>query len=514
MTELPTDSKVAVIGAGTMGAGIAQVAAAANHAVLLIDVADGVAAKAKDNIKAGLKSLITRGKKTQTEVDQLLENIETEQSLENIGSCKLVIEAIVENIEIKQNLIEQIEELSDDSTIIASNTSSISISALGANAKRPANIVGMHFFNPAAVLKLVEVVSGLQTSKQVADTIYQTAKAWGKKPVHTQSTPGFIVNRVARPFYAEALRSLSEQLASVETIDALMRSCGGFKMGPLELTDLIGQDVNCAVTESVYSAYFQDKRFMPSVLQAEMVAAGLLGRKSGKGFYNYTDDNNGASKDKSELIGNAQIEPQLSAWSSTSAQTVKIIGHMSVIDSLLAHIENSSYQLEKSSDGLPGIEVGEAIIQLSDGRTATQRAADQCTPNVILFDYAADYQNCDLIALSVAQQANADALADAIGFFQTLGKQVCVLKDLPGMQVLRTISMLVNEAYDAVNQNVCDTEAVDIAMQAGVAYPKGPIAWGREIGLAYLVLTLDNIQKAYGEERYRVSPLLRSEQYV
>ena len=500
MTALSTNDKVAIIGAGTMGAGIAQVAATAGHQVVLIDIAEGAAEKGRASIQSGLSGLVTRGKKTQDEVDAIVSRIRAAQNLADAKGCKLVVEAIVENLHIKQTLFAEIEAMCADDTIIASNTSSISISALSAKAQRPEQIVGMHFFNPAAILKLVEVVSGLQTSPHVAETVYATSLAWGKKPVYTKSTPGFIVNRVARPFYAEALRSLNEQVASVATIDSVMRSCGGFKMGPLELTDLIGQDVNSAVTESVYNAFFQDKRFLPSVLQAEMAAAGLLGRKSGRGFYDYSIDK-----------PDADIEATVAK--PADVQTVNVIGQLGPVTSLLDLINDSACALEQSPDGLPRIEVGEAMIQLSDGRTATQRAADQCTPNVVLLDYASDYQATDLLAISVARQASEQARTDAIQFFQALGKQVCVLKDVPGMQVLRTVAMLVNEAYDAVNQGVCDAQAVDIAMQSGVAYPQGPIAWGQKIGLPYLVMVLSNIQHAYGEERYRISPLLMIEQH-
>lgn len=499
MSALSSDKKIAVIGAGTMGAGIAQVAANAGHEVVLIDIADGAAEKGRTSVRLGLERLVDKGKKTSDEVKSLLSRIQISRSINDSADCALVIEAIVENLTVKQTLFSELEELCQASTIIASNTSSISISALSAKAQRPENIVGMHFFNPAAILKLVEVVSGLQTSHDTAELVYQTALAWGKKPVHSKSTPGFIVNRVARPFYAEALRSLNEQVASVATIDQLMRDCGGFKMGPLELTDLIGQDVNCAVTESVYSAFYQDKRFMPSVLQAEMVSAGLLGRKSGRGFYDYS-----AAPPK------ADIEAVISVATETSR--VKIIGDVAdkigPLKSLTTLLQRSLNGVEVTPKGLPRIEVGEAIIQCSDGRTASQRAADQCTPNVVLIDYAADYQRADSVALSFALQCSEQARIDAVHFFQSLDKQVCILKDVPGMQVLRTVAMLVNEAHDAVNQGVCDPTAVDLAMQAGVAYPKGPIAWGESIGLKYLVLVLANIQATYGEERYRASPRL------
>jgi len=495
MSALSSEAQIAIIGAGTMGAGIAQVAAAAGHPVVLFDVVEGAAQRGIESISTGLAGLVSKGKKTQTEVDELVARISPAQSLDSVKDSALVIEVIIEDLAIKRKVLADIEALCSADTIIASNTSSISISALAAKLQRPEKVVGMHFFNPAAILKLVEVVSGLQTDPGVAATIYDTALAWGKKPVHAKSTPGFIVNRVARSFYAEALRSVTEQVASVATIDTLMRSCGSFKMGPLQLVDLIGQDVNCAVSQSVYAAYFQDKRFLPSVLQAEMVVAGLLGKKSGRGFYDY-----------SQATPEAEI-----AAKADPVSKVKVVGKLYCADALLELVKHSELELEYIEDGLPRIEVGEAVLQLTDGRTASQRAAEQCTSNLVLFDYALDYAACSHIGISAAVQASDQALRDATGFFQSLGKHVCLLKDVPGIQVMRTVCMLINEAYDAVNQGVCDFAAVDIAMQAGVAYPRGPIAWSQEIGLQAVVQVLQNLQYAYGEERYRTSPLLLTE---
>jgi 3-hydroxybutyryl-CoA dehydrogenase len=494
LAALSINDRVAVIGAGTMGAGIAQVAASAGHHVILFDIGDGAAQKGFASIKLGLDKLVERGKKTQQYVDELLLKIAPTQRLNDVKGCRLAIEAIVENLDVKQSVIADIEKLTDEDTIIASNTSSISISALAAKAQRPENVVGMHFFNPAAILKLVEVVSGLQTSIETAQTVFDAAVAWGKKPVHAKSTPGFIVNRVARPFYAEALRSLTEQFASVETIDALMRSGGGFKMGPLELTDLIGQDVNCAVTESVYNAFYQDKRFMPSVLQAEMVSAGLLGRKSGKGFYTYP-------KEKKEPgAGDRCLVNKI--------DQVDVIGSLDTVVGLQDCMIENGYDVATNPSHETRIEVGAATIKFSDGRTATQRSAEERVENLILVDYAKDYQVAVDIALTFGVKTSIQARKDAQQFFQSLGKQVHFVKDLPAMQVLRTVCMLINEAYDTVNQGVCSFDAVDIAMQSGVAYPLGPIAWCELIGPKRVAKTLNNIQAAYGEERYRVSPLL------
>lgn len=494
MAALKAEDKIAVIGAGTMGAGIAQVAADAGHNVMLFDIADGAAEKGVAGVAKGLARLVEKGKRTQAEVAELLARIHPVQELAKLADCSLVIEAIVENLEVKRKVIADLEAMCSSEAIIASNTSSISISALGAEATKPERIVGMHFFNPAAILKLVEVISGLQTSSDVAQTVFDTAAAWGKSPVHAKSTPGFIVNRVARPFYAEALRSLNEQAATVPVIDAVMRECGGFKMGPLELIDLIGQDINCAVTESVYEAYFQDKRFQPSVLQKEMVDAGLLGRKSGRGFYDYSGD---------------KQQPKFAKVVDFQAAELQAANTGGALDGLLERVRDAGHEIKVINADQDFLKIGEVKLQQTDGRTATECAADQNDPNLVLFDYVDDWQETDVVAIAIADQASPTAAVQAAALLQSAELNVALIKDLPGMLVMRTLVMLVNEAYDAVNQGVCEELSADIAMKGGVSYPKGPIEWGKRIGEKRVVDVLQNLQVMYGEERYRISPLLR-----
>ena len=239
MGALAADKIIGVIGAGTMGAGIAQVAAAAGHSVKLFDNAPGAAAKGIENTRKGLERLVARGKMDAVDAAALVERIEPHDAIAALADAALIIEAIVENLEIKQKVFSGLEELCGEDVILATNTSSISVTAIGAGLKRPRNLVGMHFFNPAPVMKLVEVISGVATDPQVAECIYETALAWGKNPVHAKSTPGFIVNRVARPFYTEAMRVFQEGGADIATIDAIVRESGGFRMGPFELMDLI-----------------------------------------------------------------------------------------------------------------------------------------------------------------------------------------------------------------------------------------------------------------------------------
>ena len=282
---LPLETVVAVVGAGAMGAGIAQVAAMAGHRVRLLDNRPDVAARAVAGIQAQLAKMAERGRLTAADAAAAGKRLTPVHALADLAGAGLVVEAIVEDLAEKQALFADLEGIAGRDCLLCSNTSAISLTAIGAALNHPERLAGLHFFNPAPLMALVEVVSGLATKPTVAATLFATAAAWGKTPVHARSTPGFIVNRVARPYYGEALRLAQEGAADCATIDAVMREAGDFRMGPFELMDLIGNDVNFAVTHSVWRAFFHDPRFGPSLLQQERVDAGLLGRKSGRGFY-------------------------------------------------------------------------------------------------------------------------------------------------------------------------------------------------------------------------------------
>jgi len=397
---------------------------------------------------------------------------------------------------VKRKVLAEVEAVVGPECIIASNTSSISITAIGAALKRPQRLVGMHFFNPAPVMELVEIVSGLATDASVADKVYATAAVWGKVPVHARSTPGFIVNRVARPFYAEALRLLSEQAASPATIDAIMREAGGFRMGPFELMDLIGHDVNYAVTSSVFEAYYSDPRFTPSLIQKELVDAGFLGRKSGRGFFIYGAEAK-APIPTSELLAPV---PRRAALAKTG-----------LLSDALAKRLTGKIEFDRGeADGGAGeVEVEGAILCLTDGRSATQRAHESGRNDVVLVDLALDYATATRIALSRADQCSEAAYRGVVGVLQVAGFAVSPLKDRPGMAVMRTVVMLANEAADAVHQAVCTAADVDRAMMKGVNYPRGPLAWADCIGLVAVQGVLDQLARHYGEDRYRTSSLIR-----
>lgn len=501
MGALPTTAIVGVIGAGTMGAGIAQVAAQAGHQVLLFDAAPGAAQIGLEKTAKILHKLVARNKLSAEACEATLARLLPCDNIEELAQAKLVVEAIVENLDIKQQVFSQLEKLCSEDTILATNTSSISVTSIAAGLSRPQNLVGMHFFNPAPVMKLVEVISGVATSGELAQRTFDTAAAWGKKPVLARSSPGFIVNRVARPFYAESLRVLQEGGADVPTIDAIVRESGSFRMGPFELMDLIGHDINFAVTQSVFNAYFQDSRFKPSLLQQELVNAGFLGRKSGRGFYEYAE---GVERPLPSTAA-AQVKPL----------KVEVKGNLGVAEPLIDLARQCGILVERDNQGGDGlIHLNGVVLALTDGRTATQISAEKNVPDVVLFDLCLNFNDATRVALTRSDQCSEECLHQAVGFFQALGKQVSVIDDVPGMVLMRTVCMLANEGADAVNQQVCDVEAVDLAMQAGVNYPRGPLAWADALGLSQVVAVLDQLAGNYGEERYRVSPLLRRKSYA
>ncbi len=492
---LARESIVGVIGAGTMGAGIAEVAAAAGHPVRLHDSRPGAAAEACDALAARLDKRVARGKLVQAERDALVARITPVDALESLAPAALVVEAIVEDLAIKRELFATLEGLVAADAILASNTSSLSITALGAGLARPERLVGMHFFNPVPVMKLVEVVHGLASDPGAVATVLATASAWGKHAVRVASTPGFIVNRVARPFYAEALRLLQEGAADAATLDAVYRDAGGFRMGPFELMDLIGHDVNFAVTRTVFEAFFHDPRYRPSLVQKELVDAGRLGRKSGRGFYDYADD---APRPE------PRERPTVAA-----PDAIRVHGDLGPVTPLVEMAGAAGVVVEQVPAESGGwIEFGGARLALTDGRTATARAVHEGS-DLVLLDLALDYAGASRLAIAVAAQATPAAVDAAVGLLQALGKRVVQLRDTPGLALMRTVSLLANEGAEAVLQGVCDAAAVDDAMRYGVNYPRGPLAWGDAVGAARVLTVLDHLTAAYGEDRYRASPWLR-----
>ena len=372
---------VGIIGAGTMGIGIAQVAATNGCKVWVYDANAKQVETATVGLEKTLTKLVDKQKISSEKMVEILSNISIATELKDFKDCELVIEAIIENKEIKTKVFTELEKHVSENCVIASNTSSISITSLGAELQKPERFIGIHFFNPAPLMPLVEIIPSLLTEKSLAEKMYNLMKDWGKTPVIAKDIPGFIVNRIARPYYGEALRIVEENIATVEQVDDAMKTFGNFKMGPFELMDLIGVDVNFSVTTTVYKDYFYDPKYKPSLLQQRMSEAKLHGRKTGKGFYAYSE-------------GAVKPEPQKD-----------------------------------------------------------------------------------------------EALYQQIFF--------------------RIISMLINEAVEAKRLGIASDEDLELAMQKGVNYPKGLLAWGKEIGYSKISETLQNLYEEYQEERYRQSPLLK-----
>ena len=290
--------KVSVIGAGTMGAGIAQIAATNGHKVCLYDSFEGAIETAETKLKKILDRLVEKERITQQDNEAILGRINFTKDIKDVSASGLVIEAIIENLEIKQKVFTEIESLVDEECIIASNTSSLSIASIASALKKAERVVGIHFFNPAPLMPLVEIIPAVQTSESTLTKAKAIIDSWKKVTVIAKDTPGFIVNRVARPFYGEALRIYEEGVADFATIDWAMREIGGFRMGPFQLMDYIGNDINYTVTETVFTAFYFDSRYKPSFTQKRMMEAGYLGRKSGRGYYDYSADTPNATEDR------------------------------------------------------------------------------------------------------------------------------------------------------------------------------------------------------------------------
>jgi len=281
--------KIGIIGGGAMGSGIAQVFAQAGHPVVLYDTNQDALNRSKQNLAKTFEKLVAKEKYTADKAQEIQDSIEYAGELNAFASCDLIIEAIIENLDIKKTVFKNVEDIVSENCVIASNTSSLSIASIASACSKPERVIGIHFFNPAPLMALVEIIPAVQTREGLAEEIKALIQSVGKLPVITKDTPGFIVNRVARPFYSEAIRLLEEGVADAETIDYAMTSVGGFRMGPFELMDFIGHDVNYRVTESVFESFFYDPRFKPSFSQKRLFEAGFYGRKSGRGFYNYAE---------------------------------------------------------------------------------------------------------------------------------------------------------------------------------------------------------------------------------
>ncbi|MFD7260036.1 3-hydroxyacyl-CoA dehydrogenase [Streptomyces sp. NPDC059874] len=486
MTAIERSRTVAVIGAGTMGQGIAQVALLAGHRVLIYDIDASLAADGVSFVQDRVERMAAKGRLDRAEAEDAIGRIDSAAALADLGDCALVVEAVVENVGVKSALFKALEEVVSPDALLATNTSSLSVTELAAGLAHPGRFLGLHFFNPAPLLPLVEVVSGFATDPAAADRAYRTVLGWGKTPVRCADTPGFIVNRIARPFYAEAFAVYEEQGADPATIDAVLRESGGFKMGPFQLTDLIGQDVNEAVTRSVWESFFRSPKFTPSLAQRRLVQSGRLGRKSGHGWYPYGPD--------------AQVPGPHTAGPEDAPEKVTVVGDLGPAAELTDLLEEAGIAVTATGSGGPYIQLpGEGQLVLADGKTSVEFA------DVVYFDLALDYRAATRIALSASADTSERTLAEAIGLFQRLGKKVSVIGDVPGMIVARTVAMLIDLTADAVARGVASAEDIDTAMRLGVNYPVGPAEWHDRLGRDWAYDLLHHLDERCPGGRYAPS---------
>lgn len=479
---ISTDSKIAVVGAGVMGSGVAQIAAQAGHAVTLIDANTAALEKSRAGMVASFDALVKRGKLSQEDRDRVLEKIRWSDDVSSAAEADLIIEAIIEDRDVKAGLFQKLEAVISDGAVVASNTSSLSITDLAATVERPDRFVGLHFFNPVPVMKLVEIVPGPDTRSEIVEGLVALMKAWRKVPVEVRDVPGFIVNRVARPYYAEGMMAWSEGIAPAD-IDNALQQAGGFRMGPLALTDLIGQDVNYAVAQSVYQAYNGKTRFRPQAAQAQLAQSGKLGKKSGFGVYDHS----------TPLPQPTYVKPTSMPDDLAIAQNSN---RASVIADLLAQ-----RGIGCSTDpALPpeSIRIGDVVLALGDGRLLTAR------PEVdALLDQARQLDAADVWIVTARNDAIAGKVA---AFAEGLGKNVILVPDRAGQIVLRTLAQIANAAADAVIDEVARPADIDAAMLYGANHPEGPLAWAGRTGHGQVAQVLNNIAEATGDDLYRPSP--------
>jgi 3-hydroxybutyryl-CoA dehydrogenase len=486
--RLERSDPIAVIGAGTMGTGIAQVAAVAGHPVTVYDTAEGAAERAVATIGKRVATLVDKGRLDLDPARLLLTVTHLPQEL---ALVRCVIEAVAEDLAVKQALFASLEAIVAPDCVLATNTSSLSPTAIAAALDYPERLVGLHFFNPAPVMRLVEVVSGLATAPEVAAAVTALVQDWGKEVVQAAATPGFIVNRVARPFYGEALRLAEEQAAGPATIDAVLTQAGGFAMGPFALMDLVGQDVNEAVTRSVWAGFGYDPRFAPSLLQRALVEAGRLGRKSGQGWYEYGE---GAAPPSPDVAPVRPAPPWVLEHGASPLHTL---------------LDRSGIQVRPGADADGTVELPSgALLARCDGRPATALAAQRGGP-VVVVDRTLDDATATGVAVAACDGCPAAAVDEAVGLLQAAGLAVYLIDDAPGLIVTRTVAMLVNGAADARHRGVASAADIDTAMRLGTNYPLGPLAWGQRWGPAEVLAVLDAMHAWYGGDRYRASGLLR-----
>jgi 3-hydroxybutyryl-CoA dehydrogenase len=485
---------IGIVGAGAMGRGIAQIAAQAGSAVRLFDLQPEASRKAVAQLFSQWDSLVAKNRLAPEAAADHKTRVATIGSLDGLAGCDLVLEAVVERLDIKQSLLEQIEALVSAETTLVTNTSSLSVTAIAAKLRHPERFAGFHFFNPVPLMKVVEVIAGLRTGARVCRQLAEYARQMGHTPVQASDTPGFIVNHAGRGYGTEALRIVSEGIADFATIDRILRDQAGFRLGPFELLDLTGLDVSHPVMESVYRQYYEEARYRPSAITAQRLAGGLLGRKSGEGFYRYLD---GAIQTTAEAPA-PRVEEMPPVWVSPRAARRS---------ELLQLLKNLGAKIETGA--APSAHALTLVAPLGFDIT-TVAVVERLDPaRTIGIDMLIDDAATKRRVLATNPATRIDMRDAAHALFASDGKAVSVIRDSGGFVTQRVIATIVNIASDICQQSICTPRDLEMAVTLGLGYPLGPLAMGDRYGPTNILEVLFNMQTVYGDQRYRPSPWLR-----
>ena len=503
---------VGVVGAGTMGGGIAQLAVLAGARTLLHDPVKDALDRGAETLRANLAKGAERGRWSTEEADAAAARLEVAYTLEALAPCEVVIEAAPERLELKRELFGRLAAIVSTDCVLASNTSSIPITAIAGAVEHPERVVGMHFFNPAPLMRLLEIVAGEDSGEAALATARALGDAMGKVVIDAADGPGFLVNRANRPFGLEALRLVTERLATVEQVDRIARLGGGFRMGPFELMDLVGVDVGFDVAKSFHELSFGEPRWRPSPLSARMVAAGRTGRKSGRGFYDYRD---GPHRPDDQPTPRAELP------TTAGGPVVVIAGEIPLAHLLLERAEEAGWDARTpaEADGEVPFLILDCGADEDDPPLQGGPQAICCHEGSLLaldpggaavgFHALWPLEPGGLVELTRGPESLDAAASAAERFFATLGLHTEWVGDAPGLVLGRIVCQLVNEAAFAVGEGVGTPADVDAGMVHGLNHPRGPLGWGDAIGLDHVVAVLDGLFDEYREERYRAAPLLR-----
>ncbi len=492
---------VGVIGAGTMGAGIAQLACRSGARTLLFDADVATGERASTRMRADFDKLVGKGKLEASEADAAYGRLELVSDLAALAACELVVEAIPESLPMKRDLVASLDAIVSSTCVIATNTSSLLVAAIAAGSAHPGRVAGMHFFNPPPVMRLLEVVAGEDTNADALAVTAATGEAMGKSVIIAKDGPGFIVNRTNRPYLLEALKSLSDGLASIEDIDKAMRLGGGFRMGPFELSDLVGIDVGLEVAKSFYDQSFGEPRWRPSPIAERYVAAGKHGRKSQRGYYDYRD-------------GDHRPADPPAPESSGQGGRVAVVGDGALADALRDAAAAAGWAVGDGGADLVLDCRSHRSGALPDGPRAvlcdvgSLRELDE-TGRAVGFHALAPFDAAKLVELTRRPGTPDDLVVVLERFFGDLGKHTLLVGDAPGLVLGRIVSQIVNEACFAVTEGVGSHEDVDTGLVLALNHPRGPFAWADAIGVDRVLGTLEALQRHTGDDRYRPAPLLK-----